>query len=65
MQVIRTRNKNMTICKLIVKDSTDACEITWYNQPYLKQHFKIGNEYNFFGKISKKKRTYTNEFSSV
>lgn len=53
MQVIRTRSKNMTICRIIVKDETDACEITWYNQPYLKSQFKIGNEYSFFGKISK------------
>lgn len=54
MQVIKTRNKKMTICKMIVRDNTDACEIVWYNQPYLKSQFKLGNEYSFFGKISKK-----------
>lgn len=52
MQVIRTKSK-MTICKIIVKDDTDACEITWYNQPYLKSQFKVGTEYCFFGKITK------------
>lgn len=54
MQVIRTRNKKMTICKIIVSDGTDVCEIVWYNQPYLKQTLKTGMEYSFFGKISKK-----------
>lgn len=54
MQVIRARNKKMTICKIIVRDDTDVCEITWYNQPYLKNRFKVGNEYSFFGKVTKK-----------
>lgn len=41
MQVTRARNRKMTICKLIVRDETDACEITWYNQPYLKEQIKV------------------------
>ena len=40
MQVVRARNRKMTICKIVVKDETDACEITWYNQPYLKEQLK-------------------------
>ena len=51
MQVISARSRKMKICKMIVRDETDACEVVWYNQPYLKQRFKIGEEYNFFGKI--------------
>ncbi len=54
MNIITTRNRRMTICKMLVRDETDVCEVVWYNQPYLKQRFKIGEEYNFFGKISKK-----------
>lgn len=54
MQVVRTRNRKMTICKMIVKDETDACELIWYNQPYLKEQFRVGDRCNFFGKISKK-----------
>ncbi|MDE5830869.1 MAG: hypothetical protein K2H53_04330 [Clostridia bacterium] len=54
MQTIRARARKMTICKIIVKDDTDACEIIWYNQPYLKDRFKVGNEYSFFGKVTKK-----------
>ena len=51
---IRTSKRNMTIYKLAVKDEADICEITWYNQQYLKNLFKPGEKYKFFGKISKK-----------
>lgn len=54
MNVITTKSKKMTICRMIVRDDTDSCEVVWYNQPYLKQNFKIGEEYSFYGKISKK-----------
>ena len=30
------------------------CTITWFNQPYLKRVFSVGNKYSFYGKISKK-----------
>lgn len=52
MQVITTKNRKMKICRIIVRDDTDSCEIIWYNQPYLKQNFIIGEEYSFFGKVS-------------
>lgn len=51
---IRTRRRNMTIYKLIVRDETESCVIIWYNQAYLKSLFKIGQKCRFFGKISKK-----------
>ena len=46
--------KNLTIYKLIIRDETGQCTITWYNQPYLKRVFIVGNEYSFYGKVSKK-----------
>lgn len=45
--------KNMTMYKLIVKDETATCEITWFNMSYLKTKFKLGNKYKFFGKVKK------------
>ena len=51
---IRTYKRGMTIYKLLVKDETGACEITWYNQPYLKNMFIVGKRYKFYGKINKK-----------
>ena len=54
MNIVTTKNRKMKICKMIVRDDTEACEVVWYNQPYLKQNFHMGEEYNFFGKISKR-----------
>ena len=54
MTQIRTKRKNMTIYKLIVRDETGCCILTWYNQSYLKTIFKLGNKYTFYGKITKK-----------
>lgn len=45
--------KNMTIYKLTVRDETDICQITWFNMPYLKTKFKLGQKYKFFGKVKK------------
>ena len=42
----------MTISKLIVKDQTGTCYITWFNQGYLRDKFQPGRMYRFFGKIS-------------
>ena len=50
---IRTRNRKMTIYKLIVKDETGSCTITWFNQSYLRNMFKQGETYKFFGKVKK------------
>lgn len=46
--------KNMTIYKLIVRDDTAACLITWFNQSYLKNKFTLGKKYKFYGKVSNK-----------
>lgn len=51
---IRTRRRNMTIYKLIVRDDTGSAILTWYNQSYLKSRFKLGETYSFFGKVTKK-----------
>lgn len=53
MSEIRIR-KNMTICKLMVRDESGACVLTWFNQGYLKNKFKFGETYHFFGKVTNK-----------
>ena len=50
---IRIR-KNMTLYKLIVRDDTATCSITWFNAFYLKNRFKIGETYQFFGKVKRR-----------
>lgn len=49
---IKIRN-NMKIYKLTVRDETGTCQITWYNMSYLKNRFKLGNIYKFFGKVKR------------
>ena len=46
--------KNMTVSKLIVRDQTSDCLITWFNQPYIKQIFEAGLRYKFYGKLTRK-----------
>ena len=53
MSEIRIR-KGMTIYKLIVRDDTATCTVTWFNQSYLKNIFNLGEKYKFYGKINNK-----------
>ena len=48
------RLKGKTMQRVIVSDETGSATITWFNQPYLKSKFKVGEKYKFFGKVSKK-----------
>ena len=48
------RKGKMVISRLIVKDQTGTCYITWFNQGYLKSVFSPGRLYRFFGKVAKK-----------
>lgn len=57
-KVIETRARNLSIYKLVVKDASESCTITWFNQKYLKDIFKVGHTYNFFGKIETKLGRY-------
>ena len=38
------RLKGKTMQRLLVRDETDSCLITWFNQPYLKDKFVVGNK---------------------
>ena len=46
--------KNFTLYKLLVRDDTGTCQITWFNQSYLKGKLKLGCTYTFYGKVSNK-----------
>ncbi len=43
--------KNMTIYSMIIHDESDAMNIIWYNNRYVKNAFRVGEEYIFYGKI--------------
>ena len=51
---VRYAGKYKSFAKLIIKDDTDNCVVTWFNQPYVKDKIKRGEKYRFYGKISKK-----------
>ena len=50
--------RKLKIYKLIIRDGENPCTITWYNQSYVKNIFKIGHSYNFYGKIEIKSGKY-------
>lgn len=46
--------KNMVIYTLTVRDETGMCQIVWFNQRYLKNRFKLGQTYKFYGRVKKR-----------
>ena len=53
MSEIKIR-KNMAIYKLVVRDDSGTCTITWFNAFYLKNKFIKGEAYKFYGKVKRK-----------
>ncbi|MFV9567396.1 ATP-dependent DNA helicase RecG [Thermoanaerobacter mathranii] len=45
------KTSRVIITKVPVKDGTGAVELVWYNQPYIKNNLKIGEEYIINGKL--------------
>lgn len=52
-RVSRVKGKHMTFCKFRAFDdrSDGVCEITFFNQEYLRNTFTIGSTFRFFGKV--------------
>lgn len=46
--------RNMTMSRAIVRDDSDSCLVTWFNQPYIKDSIKAGESYKLYGRISRK-----------
>ena len=57
-KVTETFARKLKVYKLVVRDGENPCTITWYNQSYLKNIFKIGHTYNFYGKVETKLGRY-------
>ncbi len=51
---LRMLGRYKSIEKLMVRDESDTCMITWFNQPYIKTQIKRGEKYRFFGKMTVK-----------
>ena len=48
--------RNMLISSMQVFDDSGMISLVWYNNKYVKNNFKEGEEYIFFGKISRNKQ---------
>ncbi len=58
-KVARLRGR-MTICKFRAFDDSGICDITFFNQDYLRNVFTVGATFRFFGKVEcKGKGKYT------
>ncbi len=49
----RTTKRGMNIFQLAVGDSTGVIHAIWFNQPYMKDKFKVGQELVLHGKVEK------------
>ncbi len=48
------RVRSLTLVTCIVRDMTGAVKLTWFNMPYLKNTFHIGQTYIFIGTMLRK-----------
>lgn len=51
-KITNVRLKGKTMQRIIVRDETASATITWFNQPYLRDKFNIGNKYRIYGKVT-------------
>lgn len=50
----------LTLFQMAVADSTGVVYATWFNQPYLKKYFKIGDNIILYGKVQRYRRLQIN-----
>lgn len=48
----------MSLLKFRAFDESGVCEITFFNQDYLKNRFVLGSTFRFWGKVQKKRKNY-------
>lgn len=50
--------RKMTVLKFRAADDSGSCEITFFNQPYLKASFPVGSRFRFYGKVTHERGTF-------
>ena len=50
--------RGMSLLKFRAFDDSGSCEITYFNQNYLKDRFPIGSTFRFYGKVERKKNKF-------
>ena len=51
--------RGMSLLKFRAFDESGVCEITYFNQNYLKEKFPIGSTFRFYGKVENSKGKYS------
>ncbi len=51
--------RGMSLLKFRAFDESGVCEITYFNQDYLKNSFPIGSVFRFYGKVEREGKKYT------
>ncbi len=49
---LSTLKRGMTLVKLRAFDESGTCDVTFFNQPYMRAQLQKGQEYRFFGKLA-------------
>lgn len=57
-KVVRLRS-HKSFLKFRAFDESGSCEITYFNQDYLKTQFRVGTVFRFFGKVERVGKRYT------
>ena len=55
---IHNIKRGMSLLKFRAFDDEDACEITYFNQNYLKEKFHVGSVFRFYGKVERQKNKF-------
>ncbi len=50
--------RGMTLTKFRAFDESGSVEVVFFNQPYVKNVFKVGSDYRFYGKLQPVKRLF-------
>lgn len=48
--------RGLSIYKVVISDGTGSVTATWFNQQFIKNVFKVGEKYVFYGKIAKRNK---------
>ena len=56
-KVVRLRS-HKSFLKFRAFDESGSCEITYFNQDYLKSQFRVGTVFRFFGKVERIGKRY-------
>ena len=53
-----TVKRGMNLTKFTAFDESGKCQVVFFNQPYVKQLFHIGEVYRFYGKVVRSKNSW-------